>query len=369
MKAIFEPIGNKPNILLIIADDLAFDHYGFAGHPIVQTPSLDSLASQSVRYPNTYVSSSCRATLATLLTGLPPHVHGVTYIQGPRLNSELTMVDRLNTVGYTTLQVGKFWEGPPTKQGFSEYLQYDSATGNLSVGRTSVQPLLELIEQSASPWFVWFSPYMPHTPHTAPQVYIERYEDLALDDAVVAFYAMISWFDDVVGEVIQALPEDTVIVYLADNGYLQSYLHGYPALRSKATSYEHGIRTQLLIRDAGHQPTSRKELVGAVDVTATILAMAGADHHDLPGRNVLASQFSSASVFGSRSILVGDKAGILQSRWMRRGEWKLVDMENGENRMFNLNADPNEENNLIKVPRWSALRDEMQEELEAWWDK
>ena len=56
------------NILLILADDLGYDHYGFAGHPVVKTPSIDALSNRSVRFPAAYVSSVCRPTFATLLT-------------------------------------------------------------------------------------------------------------------------------------------------------------------------------------------------------------------------------------------------------------------------------------------------------------
>jgi uncharacterized sulfatase len=358
----------QPNILLILADDLSHDHYGFTGHPVVQTPSLDVLASESVRYPNAYVSSTCRATLASLLTGLPEHAHGVTYVEGPPLADMSTITDRMMNAGYTTLQAGKFWEGPATDWGFSGFVPFDSFLGNLSIGRTSIQPLLDRIDQASSPWFMWFSPYMPHLPAEAPQEYIDLYEGSGLHPAIVGYYAMISWFDDVVGEVLQALPEDTVVVYLADNGYIQAPSTELIILpRTKGTSYEYGVRTQLLIRHPGYSPIVRNELASAVDVSATILALADVYHEDLPGRDVLAPAPPEPRVFGSRSVQLGADAGRLLERWMRRGDWKLVDVEEDEDRLFNLESDPGEDNNLVDAPEWSVLRDELQAELEAWW--
>jgi arylsulfatase A-like enzyme len=353
------------NILLIIAHDLSYDQYGFAGHPVVQTPSIDSLAAESIRYSSAYVSSTCRPTLATLLTGLHEHQHGVSYIGGPRIRDFVTVPDRLGAVGYSSFQAGKFWEGNPTLQGFTDFAPFDAGTGDLSIGRVGIQPLYDFIETTQSPWFISFSPFMPHAPHEAPQEYIERYQGLGLDGPVIAYYAMISWFDDVVGELLLEVDDDTVVIYLADNGYRQSAHANFRGPKSKHSSYEGGTRTQLLIRYPDRTPHARFTVVDAVDVVATILGIAGADAADLPGRDILNGNPFKWSAIGSRSTLgIFDQRGILLDRWIRLADWKLVDVEGGEDRLHNLRSDPDELENRIDDPRVGFMASILRSELE-----
>lgn len=356
------------DILLIIADDLAYDHYGFAGHPVLKTPSIDSLSAQSVRFPAAYVSSSCRPSYATLLTGLPEHIHEVTYLDGPSLGDLPTVADRLLNVGYSTFQAGKFWEGSPDFRGFTDNVSFDSVTGNLSIGRTSIDPIFDFMEETSSPWFVWFSPQMPHSPYDAPDNFLAMYEEMGLDTATVEYFAMVSWFDAVVGTLLQGIEDNTVVIFLADNGFVQSEWPELQTPTSKTSSYEHGIRTQLLIRHPKHDSILRAELSSAVDVTATILSIAGADYSDLPGIDLLAPAPPDTPAFGSRSSLgLGAPPGVLLERWARDDEWKLVDVENGDDRLHNLTLDPEENVNLIDNAEYSSVQANLQNVLETLW--
>ncbi|MFT4518063.1 MAG: hypothetical protein ACI9JM_000440 [Halioglobus sp.] len=371
LRAVFEPNVVQPNILLILADDLSHDHYGFAGHLQLQTPSIDALAAQSVRFPATYVSSTCRPTFATLLTGLPEHSHGVTYISGPRLGNFPTVTDRLLNAGYSSYQAGKFWEGNPSLRGFTDFHSFDSifGLGSVELGRTvPLQPIFDFMAETTSPWFIWFSPFMPHAPHDAPSEYRALYEGLGLNAATIEYFAMISWFDAVVGELLQGVDEDTVVIFMADNGYVQSAISEVPEPNSKISSYEHGIRTQLLIRHPSNAASQRMELANAVDVTTTILSIAGAYHDDFPGRALLGPPPSESSAYGSRSpLLFIEPSGTLLERWIRVGDWKLVDVEVGDDRLHNLVLDPDETINEVDTPEHSQLLLDLQNELESWW--
>ena len=364
--------GSKPNILLIIADDLSYDHYGFAGHSTIQTPSIDALAAQSVRFPATYVSSFCRPSLATLLTGLPEHRHGVTYHVGETLGDFPTLADRLSSAGYSSYQAGKFFEGFPDSRGFTDFHPYGYIgrlfnIGNPYVGRTTLQPIYDFMAETTSPWFVWFSPYMPHTPHNAPGEYREMYEGLGLDSATIEYFAMISWFDSVVGELLQEVSEDTVVIYLADNGFTQSAVSEEPEPYSKNSSYEYGIRTPMLMRDPSSAPAEHTELVNAWDVTTTILSIAGVYHDDLPGQALLSLPLSDLPAYGSRSSRVQEPSGNLLERWIRVGDWKLVDVEVGDDRLYNLVLDPTELVNQIDTPENAEQQLHLLNELGAVW--
>ncbi|MFT4520152.1 MAG: arylsulfatase A-like enzyme [Halioglobus sp.] len=371
LRAVFEEdTPPQSNILLIISDDQSFDHYGFAGHPVLQTPSIDALAAQSVQYPQAYVSSTCRPTLATMLTGLPEQRHGVSYISGPQMGSFSTIADRLGNAGYSSYQAGKFWEGAPDNRGFTDYMPFStgSFTGNHEIGRTSIQPLFDFIDQTTSPWFVWFSPYMPHSPHNAPANYVTLYQGLGLDSATIEYFAMISWFDDVVGELLAGVPEDTIVIFLADNGYVQSGFGGVPVANSKNSSYEGGIRTQLLIRHPAQPVITRWELATTEDVSATILSIAGAYRDDLPGRDLLGPVPIESMAAGSRSSLgISTPWGQLLERWVRIDDWKLVDSVLDADRLYNLALDPGETQNEFSSPASFTELSNLQVELEAWW--
>ena len=358
------------NILLILADDLGYDHYGFAGHQVVKTPSIDALSNRSIRFPAAYVSSVCRPTFATLLTGLPEHRHGTTYIGGPQLGDFLTIADRLTTVGYRSFQAGKFWEGPQARHGFTHSAPLGGPTGNKKIGRVTIEPVVRFMHDTRAPWFVWFSPHMPHSPHNAPDRHKASYGDAELDDATLDYFAMISWFDEVVGELLREVDEDTVILYMADNGFVQSGWPEVPEEKSKGSSYERGIRTELLIYHPEYEAVVRTELSQAVDVTATILAIAGADYSDLPGRNLLVPYSADEPAFGSRSSIfaTNGRESVLEERWIRMGDWKLVDIENSDSdRLHNLSLDPEEKTNYISRTEYALVLANLRLELEKKW--
>jgi uncharacterized sulfatase len=234
-----------------------------------------------------------------------------------------------------------------------------------------MQPVYDFMEATERPWFIWFSPLMPHSPHEAPDEYVALYQGLGLSSATIEYYAMISWFDAVVGELLAAVDDDTVVIFLADNGFVQSDAPIVPAPKSKDSSYEHGIRTQLLIRHPDRRPQSRRTIVDAADVVATLLAIADADATDLPGQDILGRNIAKRSAFGSRSTSgVVVAPGTLLERWIRLEDWKLVDVEDSsgeEDRLHNLRRDPEELENLIGTSDSGSMESELRTDLEKRW--
>lgn len=113
---------DAPNVVLIISDDQAWGDFGFMGHAHIRTPHLDQLAEQSAVFARGYVPSSlCRPSLATMITGLYPHQHGITGndpprgVQRDRMLKHIAAVETLPKLlaerGYRSLQTGKWWEG------------------------------------------------------------------------------------------------------------------------------------------------------------------------------------------------------------------------------------------------------------------
>src|SRR5262249_11470013 len=140
-----------PNVLMIVADDMGLSDHAFLGHPIVKTPNLDKLAREGALFPNGYVPTSlCRASLATLLTGLYAHQHKICCNDPPEgvdraemlpfLRDAPTVPRLLKEKGYRSFQTGKFWEGAFSNGGFTEGMTKTGRHGEegLVIGRKTM---------------------------------------------------------------------------------------------------------------------------------------------------------------------------------------------------------------------------------------
>lgn len=199
----------RPNIVMIISDDQAWTDYGFMGHPQIQTPNIDRLAAGSAVFKRGYVPTAlCRPSLATMITGLYPHQHGITgndpspetakpnSSEYAKLREQLiSKLDRVATLprllaqaGYLSHQSGKWWEGPYQRGGFTHGMTQGfpaSPSGRhgdegLSIGRQGLEPIFQFIElanRDQKPFFIWYAPFLPHTPHNPPERFLKKYQD------------------------------------------------------------------------------------------------------------------------------------------------------------------------------------------------
>ena len=398
---------DHPNIVMIISDDQSWTDYGFMGHPDIKTPHLDRLAGQSVVFKRGYVPTAlCRPSLATLITGHYAHRHGVTgndpspkyaardsELYTKRRAQLISYLDKFETVpdilskdGYISHQSGKWWEGNFSHGGFTAgmtrgFPQPGGRHGDdgLKIGRQGMQPVTDFIDTAASedkPFFMWYAPFLPHTPHTPPERILKKYRTATRPLPVARYYAMCDWFDETCGELInhldkKGLRENTLIVYVTDNGWIQNPAKNGYAPRSKQTPYEGGVRTPIMFSWPGTlKPADRDELVSSIDIVPTMLAAAGADiPKDLPGLSLLENMEKGTPI--KRDTIFGEgfahdiadvenpEASLLY-RWCIRGRWKLLLTYDGEvNRyqsthprtekrpqLYDLTADPAEETNL-----------------------
>jgi uncharacterized sulfatase len=397
----------RPNILLIISDDQGWTDYGFMGHPVIRTPNLDRLAAESIVFRQGHVPTAlCRPSLMTLVTGHYAHSHGVTgndpspkYAQpGTPLYEErraklISNIDRFQTLpdllgerGYLSHQSGKWWEGGYARGGFTHGMTrgFPNPGGRhgddgLKIGREGLQPIqsfVELAVQQQQPFFLWYAPFLPHTPHNPPQRLLDKYQQDGRPPSIAAYYAMCEWFDETCGQLLDYLDEkglrdNTLVVYVTDNGWIQNPAGGGYAPRSKQTAYEGGVRTPIMFSWPGHlRPSDRPDLVSSIDLVPTMLAAAGAAcPEDLPGLNLLpalqdGTPLERERIFGEGfahdiADLDNPQASLLY-RWCIQGPWKLLLTYDGEvNRyasthprtqrgpqLFNLAIDPHETQNL-----------------------
>ena len=400
-----------PNILLIISDDQSWTDFGFMGHPTIRTPHIDRLSRQSAVFPHGYVPSSlCRPSLATMVTGLYPHQHGVTGNDPPRgtnrnkmlkhIQAHPTLPRWLATKGFRSLQTGKWWEGHPRLAGFTDAMTHgDPERGGrhgdlgLKIGRTGLQPIFQFIDDCGeSPFFIWYAPFLPHTPHNPPQRLLDRYRGKDRPIALSRYYAMCTWFDETCGQLLdhldrKQLSDNTLVLFVVDNGWIQrtpqtKVPRGWRfrfAPGSKRSPNEGGVRTPIMVRWPGHiKPGTRQTLASSIDLAPTILAATGVHpKKKLPGLDLITlasqppdSKAARQTIYGE--IFAHDVADIdrpsasLQYRWLRHGAWKLISRAGSTTpQLFNLANDPHETRDLAGGQ--SDRRSRMQQMLDDWW--
>ena len=408
---------DQPNILLLLSDDQAWTDYGFMGHDTIRTPHLDKLASQSAVFPRGYVPSSlCRPSLATLITGLYPHQHrisgndpvfqakrGVQKYKSEeyrRLNQRLiahieehpTLPRLLGAEGYQSLQTGKWWEGHYSRGGFTAGMTHGDpdrggrhGDAGLTIGRKGLQPIYDFIDDAGDdPWFVWYAAFLPHSPHNPPERLLKKYTAPGKSIHIARYQAMCEWWDETCGELLthldeQGLSDNTLVVYVCDNGWIQQESSPKYAPRSKRSPNEGGIRTPIMLRWPGHVEPARYDdtLVSSIDLPPTMLAAAGVDAPDnLPGLNLLPvceknGRTDRDQLFGEifeHDITdVDDPARSLIYRWTVDGDWKLIlPSEKGEAaELYNLAEDPHEHTNL--AGEHSELVEQLTKSINEWW--
>jgi arylsulfatase A-like enzyme len=349
-----------PNIVLIISDDHAWSDYAFMGHPHIRTPHLDKLASESLLFTRGYVPSSlCRPSLASIMTGLYPHQHGITSndpdgsardaANRARMvevfQKSKTLVGQLNASGYLSLQTGKWWEGNCTCSGFTSCMTHgDVARGGrhgdegLAIGRQTMQPIYDFIDNAkGKPFFLWYAPMMPHTPHNPPERLLTNYSEHP--PPIAKYYAMIEWFDETVGQLLDLLDKkklasNTVILYLADNGWVQPP-DPQPLFntRAKLSPYDAGLRTPVMLRWPGKVKPRRDEttLVSSIDLAPTVFAATGVKPAtQLPGINLrdeprlTARKQIFGAIFAHTAVDIHNPVKNLKYRWIIQDQYKLI---------------------------------------------
>lgn len=408
-----------PNVLLIVSDDHAWTDYGFMGHPHLRTPHLDRLAREGLRFRRGYVTASlCCPSLASIITGRFPHQHRVTSNDPPlpadvprgqayqtaafregreRMNRFLESVPTLPRVlgghGYRSLQTGKWWQGHYARGGFTDGMTVgDEARGGrhgdagLRIGRETLEPIYAFIAETRranQPFFIWYAPLMPHDPHTPPERLLARYRDIAPSLAVARYWAMVEWFDETCGELRahlerEGLADNTLIAYIADNGWITDPVTGQYAPKSKQSPYDGGLRTPILLHWPGRIAAGEStKLASSVDLMPTLLRACGvAPPPGLPGLDLrdATAVARREAIFGAcfthDAVDLDEPVRNLRWRWCVAGDWKLIlpsplNEPTGGAELYDLVTDPFETRNLAaKHPdRLTSLA----RRLDAWW--
>ena len=272
----------RPNFVIVIADDMAWDDAGAYGHPSIRTPNIDRLAREGERFDRAFLTtSSCSPSRCSILTGRYPHSTGAPELHQALPAEQVMLTEPLRKAGYWTASAGKWHLGRAAIAKLDRVYQGGGPSG--------CEKWLKALRERPKdrPFFLWLAAIDPHRgysknaiekPHTANDVVVPPYfpdtpevrADLAL------YYDEIARLDRYLGAVLdelseQGVAEDTFVVFLSDNGR--------PFPRCKTTLYDDGIRTPFIVRYPRRvKPgTTTRALVSTVDLAPTILELAGLD--------------------------------------------------------------------------------------------
>ncbi|WP_166820241.1 sulfatase family protein [Thalassoroseus pseudoceratinae] len=415
---------DRPNIVMIISDDQAWGDYGFMGHEHIETPHLDRLAKGSLTFTRGYVPDSlCRPSLATIVTGLYPHQHGIVgndppppadlsnapkgrQRQDPRylerrnkyiehIDDDPTLAGILAKQGYLSHQSGKWWEGHFSRGGFTHGMTHGDRTRGgrhgdkgLTIGRQGLEPIadfLTMTEKEDKPFFVYYAPFLPHTPHNPPKRLLDKYREKTPHLPVAKYWAMCEWFDETCGELLgmlddRGLTENTIVVYVTDNGWINRTDRSAYAERSKRSRYDGGLRTPIMVRwpNKVTPKMDREHAVSSIDLVPTLLAALDLPKtEEMEGINLLDEKAVAErdAIFGE--ILehdirhMTDPAASLLHRWTISDQWKLI-VPNDKLRpndvveLYDLDADPYEKKNLADERKEIVTR--LTQKLNQWWN-
>jgi arylsulfatase A-like enzyme len=407
----------RPNIVVILADDLGYADLGFNGCTDIPTPHLDALARQSVRCASGYVSHPfCSPTRAGLLTGRYQqrfgHENNPTYDPSDASLGlpidQVTLAQLLRNGGYVSGVVGKWHLGAaprfhPNRRGFDEsfvflggghnYLPREAASLEYRIpilrddepvaepeyltdafGREAVRFIERHANESVRrPFFLYLAFNAVHTPLQAPQEYLDRFPKIT-DTRRRTYAAMLSAMDDAIGRVLETLRDrklerDTLVVFLSDNGGppAANGSRNDPLRGTKGQVYEGGIHVPFLVRWRGTLPegSAYPEPVISIDILPTALAAAGISPPSgraLDGVNLLPALRGDTQAPPHDRLFWRTGGGAAFA--VREGRFKLIRTGAGPAELYDLAADPVESKDLAATQPEVVAR--LQAALHAW---
>ena len=389
----------QPNIVFILSDDQSWIDYGFMGDENIETPRLDQFASESLTYTKGYVPTPlCSPSLASIITGLYPKDHGILgndYVyerlkdrKESRKNrneaykpiitafeKQTTLPDMLKEKGYLSFQTGKWWHGNHKVGGFDYGMTHgDPKRGGrhgdfgLTIARKGLDTInsyVDLALKEKKPFFLWYAPYLPHRPHTPPQRFLDKYLKKTDSEHLAKYWAMVEWFDETCGQLFdliddKGLTENTLFVYVCDNGWRQNPEKSGYMPDSKRAPYDMGIRTPIMYKWKGKiTPNMNTEtVVSSIDMIPTVLDILNMEQpENLPGISVLDKEAlnNRKGIFGE--VYAHDFESIEKSMFYNMAifpPYKIIVPDPVRKKdevvqLFNIEEDPFEKNNIAET--------------------
>ncbi len=384
----------KPNVIIVLTDDQGWADVGFNGATDIPTSNLDRIAKEGVIFSNGYVSHPyCSPSRAGLLTGRYQarfgHDCNLPYLEendasiGTPL-SEKMISEALKEQGYRTAAIGKWHVGDhpelhPNAQGFDHWFGF--AGGNMNFWGYPQTPLKTILRNGKpvpqnelsyltddftdeairfinknddKPFFIYLAYNAPHAPDHATEKYLERTKHIEYGRRSV-YAAMVNAVDEGVNRIDSTLvanniKDNTIIVFLSDNGGRKEHADNRPNRGHKGMLFEGGIKVPFFISWPNGLKENRRyeNPVSSLDLFPTILDAAGGNSNEEPqldGVNLLPYLKDKTTKKPHKSLFWRSVGGFEYA--VRVDDYKLYKSAyKGKTLLFNLNTDPFEKHNI-----------------------
>jgi arylsulfatase A-like enzyme len=404
----------RPNVVLIITDDQGYGDFGAHGNSLIQTPNLDQLHAESVRFTNFHVDPSCSPTRSALMTGKYSHRAKVwhTIAAGNHLRaSEMTMADVFRASGYRTGMFGKWHLGSnypyrPMDRGFDEWLgQGDGGTGTTDDyftndrvndqywhnGKWEYRPgyapevffnaAIDFIQQQkdGQPFFVYLSTYLPHHPLAlADRKWADKYMG-KVDPSAAYFFAAIERIDESLGRLrktleAERLADNTLLIFLTDNGgtagvdFFNAGMRGH-----KGSQYDGGHRVPLFVHWKNGKLRHGQDvadLTAHFDILPTLIALLDLKpptQVDFDGRSFKEQLYRPELLLPERTLCVEFQRTFKPQKWQKAAamtrRWRLVDGKE----LYDMPADPGQKLNVID--QFPEVAEKLKQDFDAYWQR
>ena len=400
----------RPNVVLILADDLGWTDLACYGSDLHETPHLDRLAASGVKFTQAYSACTvCSPTRASILTGkYPARLHLTDWIPGlmpanPKMivpewtkqlvAEEQTLAEVFRDAGYVTASIGKWHLGTeafyPEKHGFalnvagtqapsprSYFAPYSIATlaegneGEYLTDRLAAEAEKFLRANKERPFFLYLPHFAVHLPIQAKAPMVEKYRAKlrpGLKHTNPTYAAMLESLDEAVGRVLATLQElkiaeRTIVVFTSDNGGHIPTTSNAPLRYGKASCYEGGTRVPLLVRQPGAiaAGSSCEVPVISPDLFPTVLAMAKLSAAKQPNSGQSLDGVDLTPVLHQKGSIARtelfwhyphyqlyQQGGTTPYGAIRAGDWKYIEFFDGQPaELYHLAVDGSEQRNL-----------------------
>ena len=405
----------KPNVVVILVDDMGYGDIAAHGNPIIKTPHLDQLHAESARLTDFHVDPTCSPTRSALMTGKYSHHVKVwhTIAGGNHLRAgELTMADVFRANGYRTGMFGKWHLGSnlpyrPIDRGFDEWLgQGDGGTGTTDdhflndrvndhylhngewkqidgwaedVFFNSAIDFIRSSKKAEKPFFICLCTYSPHHPITLPDPSSADDYKKKVDGGTAFFCEAIGKIDARIGRLRATLAEegidrDTILIFMTDNGGTEGVRIFNAGMRgNKGDVYDGGHRVPCFIHwPAGglRQGADITPLNAHIDVLPTLIDLCGlklARNVDFDGRSFRPQLLDAKAEAPDRTLFVERQRTFKPQKWDgavgMTSRWRLVD----DKELYDIKDDPGQQHNVIDDhPDVVAS---IRKDFEAYWTK
>jgi arylsulfatase A-like enzyme len=399
-------VESRPNILLIIADDMGLDATpGFDFGTIKPNmPNLQNMINSGVRFTNLWSNPTCTPTRSSIITGKYGFRTNVLNVGDVLSTSETSLQQFLttNNPDYTNAVIGK-WHlstspSHPTDMGINYYAgllnggvqsywnwnltENQQTTNSTEYTTTKFTDLaIDWVSDQTDPWFLWLAYNAPHTPFHLPPNELHSQGNLPTDQASIDanplpyYMAMLEAMDSEMGRLLNSMSteerENTIVIFIGDNGTPNEVVQEYVSQRAKGSVYQGGVNVPMIVsgKNVGRINAIEDALVNTTDLFATVADIAGTGTTEINDSKSFKDLVTSTSSDARDYAYTEISRDTGSDYTIRNATHKYISFSNGNEALYDLSVNPLENPNLLSINQLplsaanSAIKDELTNRL------